>query len=269
MGDVWLTLADPHLMFLDKNNTTQSLAFLTDVTAGNSSLLGANNKFTGSNTFSQTITSSITGNAATVTNGVYATGSYADPSWITSLGGAKIVGAVASAVMATTAGIATTAGALAATPTQCGSNMFSTGIAANGNSNCAQPASTNLSDSSGLVRQTQILFSSGGNNVGNTSKFVGTAGTSSSEVNIQQVVAVGGTIIGMQCFSAAAPVGSSATFTMRKNGASTAAVCTIAAGSTKGSATGLSVSYAAGDVLDIQVGGPLNKPVSVAVAATP
>jgi hypothetical protein len=106
MGDVWLTLADPHLMFLDKNKTTQSLAFLTDVTAGNSSLLGANNEFTGSNTFSQTITGSITGNAGTVTNGVYVTGSYADPSWITSLGGGKIVGAVASAVMAGTAGIA-------------------------------------------------------------------------------------------------------------------------------------------------------------------
>lgn len=32
------------------------------------------------------------GNAATVTNGVYTTGSYADPSWITSLDGSKITG---------------------------------------------------------------------------------------------------------------------------------------------------------------------------------
>lgn len=47
-----------------------------------------------------------TGNAATVTNGVYTTGSYADPTWITSLAGSKISGAVASA---TTAGSATTA----------------------------------------------------------------------------------------------------------------------------------------------------------------
>jgi hypothetical protein len=60
----------------------------------------------------------------------------------------------------------------------------------------------------------------------------------------------------MHCFSATAPVGSSATFTVRKSGASTAAVSQVAAGSTKGSATGLSVSYAAGDLLDIQVGGP-------------
>lgn len=37
---------------------------------------------------------SVTGNAGSVTNGVYTTGSYADPSWITSLAGAKISGAV-------------------------------------------------------------------------------------------------------------------------------------------------------------------------------
>lgn len=35
---------------------------------------------------------SVTGNSGTVTNGVYTTGSYADPSWITSLSGSKISG---------------------------------------------------------------------------------------------------------------------------------------------------------------------------------
>jgi len=38
---------------------------------------------------------SISGNAATVTNGVYTTGSYANPSWITSLAGSKITGDIA------------------------------------------------------------------------------------------------------------------------------------------------------------------------------
>jgi hypothetical protein len=33
---------------------------------------------------------SITGNAETVTNGVYTTGSYANPSWLTSLPASKI-----------------------------------------------------------------------------------------------------------------------------------------------------------------------------------
>jgi len=37
-------------------------------------------------------TGNLTGNASTVTNGVYTTGSYADPSWITSLAGSKITG---------------------------------------------------------------------------------------------------------------------------------------------------------------------------------
>jgi hypothetical protein len=48
---------------------------------------------TGSVTLSlpSTINVNTSGNAATVTNGVYTTGSYADPSWITSLDGSKII----------------------------------------------------------------------------------------------------------------------------------------------------------------------------------
>jgi hypothetical protein len=109
MGDLWLTIADTHLMFQDKNNTTQSLAFLSDLTSGTSGLLAANNSFTGSNSFSQTINGSITGNAGTVTNGVYTTTPYADPAWITSLSAGKIIGSVPSATTAITAGSATTA----------------------------------------------------------------------------------------------------------------------------------------------------------------
>jgi hypothetical protein len=112
MGDVWLTTADPHLMFLDNTSTTQRLAFLSDVSSLDTGLLGGTNTFTGSNTFSQIIKGSITGNAGTVTNGVYTTGSYANPSWITSLSGSIIAGPVASALAAgsaTTAGTATNA----------------------------------------------------------------------------------------------------------------------------------------------------------------
>jgi len=81
--------------------------------------LSTNNTFTGSNTFSQPISGSITGNAGTVTNGVYTTGSYDNPSWITSLDGSKITGTVANAanaLNALTAGMAATAGALAGNP---------------------------------------------------------------------------------------------------------------------------------------------------------
>jgi hypothetical protein len=56
----------------------------------------ANTQFNGAGTgLTGTATSlSIGGNAATVTNGVYTTGSYADPTWITSLAGSKITGTI-------------------------------------------------------------------------------------------------------------------------------------------------------------------------------
>lgn len=50
--------------------------------------------------------------ATTVTNGVYTTGSYADPAWVTSLAGSKITGTVANATAATTATTASTAAAV-------------------------------------------------------------------------------------------------------------------------------------------------------------
>jgi uncharacterized protein YjbI with pentapeptide repeats len=45
----------------------------------------------------------ITGNAGTVSHGIYSTGSYSDPPWLTALAGSKIIGPVASATMAGTA----------------------------------------------------------------------------------------------------------------------------------------------------------------------
>jgi hypothetical protein len=66
-------------------------------------------------------------------------------------------------------------------------------------------------------------------------------------------------------FSLASP----ATITLT-TGVLTAAVCTIAAGSTKGSTTGLSIAFAAGDLLDIKAGGKsTNESVSIALAVTP
>jgi hypothetical protein len=65
-----------------------------------------------------------TGNAATATNGVVTTGSYANPSWITSLAGSKISGAVSSATTATTA---TTASGLTGSPAITVSSVTSSG----------------------------------------------------------------------------------------------------------------------------------------------
>jgi hypothetical protein len=73
-----------------------------------------------------------------VTNGVYTTGSYADPAWMTSLAGAKITGSVAqatAATTATTAGNSTQLGGVAAagyqlvTTQTCGAGQFLSAIA--------------------------------------------------------------------------------------------------------------------------------------------
>jgi hypothetical protein len=53
--------------------------------------LSGDQTISGTKTFSSTITGSISGNAGTVTNGVVTTGSYADPSWITSLDDGKVL----------------------------------------------------------------------------------------------------------------------------------------------------------------------------------
>jgi hypothetical protein len=53
--------------------------------------LAGDQTISGTKTFSNTITGSVSGNAGTVTNGVVTTGSYADPSWITSLDDGKVL----------------------------------------------------------------------------------------------------------------------------------------------------------------------------------
>lgn len=59
-----------------------------------------NETIAGTKTFSSTVSGNISGNAATATNGVVTTGSYADPAWITSLSAAKLSGTIPTAVLA-------------------------------------------------------------------------------------------------------------------------------------------------------------------------
>jgi len=65
--------------------------------------LGKPQTIAGTKTFSGTIVGSISGNAATATtaasvlNGVYTTGSYADPAWLVSLDAGKLAGTIANA----------------------------------------------------------------------------------------------------------------------------------------------------------------------------
>lgn len=72
-------------------DTTPSTSSLTGslTTAGG---LGVNGRITATDlTVTNTIQGSITGNASTVSNGVYTTSSYANPSWITSISPSKVL----------------------------------------------------------------------------------------------------------------------------------------------------------------------------------
>lgn len=88
--------------------TPKTLAFSEDTVN-----LTGDQTIAGTKTFSSTISGSISGNAGTVTNGLYSTGSYANPSWITSLAASKLTGTIPSAVLGnSTVYIGTTAVAL-------------------------------------------------------------------------------------------------------------------------------------------------------------
>ena len=94
-GSAWagLTGGSSGVTSFNTRTGTVTLSFLDVTTA-----LGAVPVYTttsqtinGTKTFSSTISGSIDGNAATVTNGVVTTGSYANPSWITSLAETKVL----------------------------------------------------------------------------------------------------------------------------------------------------------------------------------
>lgn len=74
------------------NSATAAAASAASINPADLVHISGAETITGAKTFSQTITGSITGNAGTVTNGVYTTGSYSDPAWITSLAGSKVSG---------------------------------------------------------------------------------------------------------------------------------------------------------------------------------
>jgi hypothetical protein len=81
------------------NQTINGVVTATSFFGNGSGLTGINP----ANISAGTAGINITGNAAKVTNGLYSTGSYANPPWITSLAGTKITGTVPSAAIATNA----------------------------------------------------------------------------------------------------------------------------------------------------------------------
>jgi hypothetical protein len=82
-------LASSKTYKINGTNVLSSTALGSGVTSSSLTSVGTLTNLTVTNT----ITGSISGNAGTVTNGVYTTGSYSDPSWITSLSYSKLTSA--------------------------------------------------------------------------------------------------------------------------------------------------------------------------------
>jgi len=105
-GTIWVDAYAAGDSFLAKANNLSDLPSVstarTNLGLGTAAVVADNTlvhlagteTITGDKTFSTLITGSISGNAGTVTNGVYTTGSYADPAWITTLAGSKINGTI-------------------------------------------------------------------------------------------------------------------------------------------------------------------------------
>ena len=106
----WLTLSSSKVGL----GNVENIALSTWAGSSNITTVGT----LGTLTVTATITGSVSGNAGTVTNGVYTTGSYSNPSWITSLDASKVgLGNVENTALSTWAGSSniTTIGAATAT----------------------------------------------------------------------------------------------------------------------------------------------------------
>ena len=62
VGDIFTVTGNTHLNYQAGASDTEQIAFLSDITSSNSSLLGADNTWTGTNTFNNPIVGTITGN---------------------------------------------------------------------------------------------------------------------------------------------------------------------------------------------------------------
>jgi len=154
-----------------------SLGLGTAATVADNTLvhLAGTETITGAKTFSSTITGSVSGNAGTVTDGVYTTGSYANPTWITSLAGSKISGNISgSAATLTTGRTVAITGDLAYTSGSFdgSANVTGTGTLATVNSNTgAFGSSTSIPvitvNGKGLVTAVSTATVAGGQYFGN------------------------------------------------------------------------------------------------------
>ena len=126
----------------------------------------------GTKTFSNTITGSISGNAGTATNGVVTTGSYADPSWITSLDDGKVLPSMSgnTGKFLTTDGTNSSWAAVDALPSQTGNSgkyLTTNGTAASWDALATVANSGAYSDLSGTPSLATVATSGSYNDLSN------------------------------------------------------------------------------------------------------
>jgi hypothetical protein len=126
----------------------------------------------GTKTFSSTITGSISGNAGTATNGVVTTGSYANPSWITSLDDGKVLPSMSgnTGKFLTTDGTNSSWAAVDALPSQTGNSgkyLTTNGTAASWDALATVANSGAYSDLSGTPSLATVATSGSYNDLSN------------------------------------------------------------------------------------------------------
>ena len=100
-------LSQDSIKFASSTNITVTRTDANTITLSSGSYTG---NVTGNLTGNVTgnLTGNVIGNAETVTNGVYTTGTYANPSWITSIAGSKVSGDISGNAGTVTNGVYTT-----------------------------------------------------------------------------------------------------------------------------------------------------------------
>ena len=97
--------ANIHLNGSNNDSDDVKIASSTNITVTRTD---ANTITLSSTSYTGNVTGDVTGNAGTVTNGVYTTGNYIDPAWITSIAGSKVSGNISGNAGSVTNGVYTT-----------------------------------------------------------------------------------------------------------------------------------------------------------------